>query len=113
MVPQDENWRALIEYAHSNGGYTGRAPFPSVEAAEDNAVADRLERVFGEMNIAAAADDNQEEQGRCHKDFMNTNFKSTFTSNTSVESQGTKHFSVPFYDSFMGNIPGYPGNYRK
>ena len=63
MVPQDENWRALIEYAHSNGGYTGRAPFPSLEAAEDNAVADRLERVFGEMNIASAAADNQEEQG--------------------------------------------------
>ena len=63
MVPQDENWRALIEYAHSNGGYTGRVPFPA--SVEDAAVADRLERVFGEMNIAAA-DDNQEEQGRYH-----------------------------------------------
>ena len=61
MTPQDENWRALIEYAHSNGGYTGRAPFPSDDDAA--AEAEKLEAAFGEMNIAGDANGGAEEQG--------------------------------------------------
>ena len=68
---QDENWRALIEYAHSNGGYTGRAPFPTGTGDPDEAaVADRLERVFGEMNISDGAAAKEEEQGRTETDFI-------------------------------------------
>ena len=56
---------------HSNGGYTGRVSFPAAAAAAANetAAADRLERVFREMNIAAAAaaeeeEEEEKEQGR-------------------------------------------------
>ena len=67
------------------------------------------ERVFGEMNIAAG-NDNQEEQGRRHKGFMSTNFKSTFTSNT-------MYYGKPGDKIFLGTIfrgnPRLPGKLSK